>query len=55
MPIEGNYHRRGTYFDGSNFDSWTYKMRMHIPGHNPTVWVVVHVGLQGYLFQGGKF
>ena len=32
---EGNYHRRGPYFDGTNFASWKYKMKMHILGYNP--------------------
>ena len=32
---EGNYHRRGPYFDGTNFASWKHKMKMHILGHNP--------------------
>ncbi|XP_073355059.1 uncharacterized protein [Aegilops tauschii subsp. strangulata] len=27
---------------------------MHILGHNPTVWVVVRVGLQGEFFEDGK-
>ena len=27
---------------------------MHILGHNPVVWVVVHVGLQGEFFDDGK-
>ena len=27
---EGNYHRRGPYFDGTNFASWKHKMKMHI-------------------------
>ena len=31
---EGNYHRRGPYFDGTNFASWKHKMKMHILGHN---------------------
>ena len=26
---EGNYHRRGPYFDGTNFASWNHKMKMH--------------------------
>ena len=24
---EGNYHRRGPYFDGTNFASWKHKMK----------------------------
>ena len=36
---EGNYHRRGPYFDGTNFASWKHKMKMHILGHNPAVGV----------------
>ena len=47
---EGNYHRRGPYFDGTNFASWKHKMKMHILGHNPAVWAVVRVGLQGEFF-----
>ena len=27
---EGNYHRRGPYFDGTNFASCKHKMKMHI-------------------------
>ena len=48
---EGNYHRRGPYFDGTNFASWKHKMKMHILGHNPAIWVVVLVGLQGDFFE----
>ena len=51
---EGNYHRRGPYFDGTNFASWKHKMKMHILGHNLVVWVVVRVGLQGDFFEDGK-
>ena len=51
---EGNYHRRDPYFDGTNFASWKHKMKMHILGHNPAVWAVVRVGLQGELFGDGK-
>ena len=43
---EGNYHRRGPYFDGTNFASWKHKMKMHILGHNATIWVVVRIGLK---------
>ena len=32
---EGNYHRRGPYFDGTNFASWKHKMKMHILGPPP--------------------
>src|SRR4051812_2314776 len=49
---EGNYHRRGPYFDGTNFASWKHKMKMHILGHNPAVWAIVCVGLQGDFFEG---
>ena len=49
---EGNYHRRGPYFDGTNFASWKHKMKMHILGHNPAVWAIVCVGLQGDFFDG---
>ena len=49
---EGNYHRRGPYFDGTNFASWKHKMKMHIPGHNPAVWAIVCIGLQGEFFDG---
>ncbi len=48
---EGNYHRRGPYFDGTNFASWKHKMKMHILGHNPVVLAVVHIGLQGVTSQ----
>ena len=51
---EGNYHRRGPYFDGTNFGSWKQKMKMHINGHNPTIWVVVRIGLQGEYFEDGR-
>ena len=44
---KGNYHRRGPYFDGTNFASWKHKMKMHILGHNPAVWAIVCVGFQG--------
>ena len=49
---EGNYHRRGPYFDGTNFASWKHKMKMHILGHNPVVWAIVCIGLQGEFFDG---
>src|SRR3954453_14811219 len=49
---EGNYHRRGPYFDGTNFASWKHKLKMHILGHNPAVWAIVCVGLQGDCFDG---
>ena len=49
---EGNYHRRGPYFDGTNFASWKHMMKMHILGHNPTVWAIVCIGLQGEFFDG---
>ena len=52
VSSEGNYHRRGPYFDGTNFASWKHKMKMHILGHNPTVWAIVCVGLQGEFFDG---
>ena len=38
---EGNYHRKGPYFDGTNFPSWKHKMKMHILGHNPAVWAMM--------------
>ena len=49
---EGNYHRRGPYFDGTNFASWKHKMKMHILGHNSAVWDIVRIGLQGQFFDG---
>ena len=49
---EGNYHRRGPYFDGTNFASWKHKMKMHILGHNPAVWDIVCIVLQGEFFDG---
>ena len=52
MSSEGNYHHRGPYFDGTNFASWEHKMKMHILGHNPTVWAIVCIGLQGEFFDG---
>src|SRR5215216_5203178 len=51
---EGNYHRRGPYFDCTNFASWKHKMKMHILGHNPTVWAIVRIGLQGDFFEDGR-
>ena len=51
---EGNYHRRGPYFDGIDFASWKHKMKMHILGHNPDVWAVVRIGSQGDFFEDGK-
>ena len=30
MSSEGNYHRSGPYFDGTNFAIWKHKMKMHI-------------------------
>ena len=51
---EGNYHRRGPYFDGKNFASWKHKMKMHICGHNPAVWAVVRIGFQGDFFEDEK-
>ena len=29
-------------------------MKMHIIGHNPTIWVVVRIGLQRDFFEDGK-
>ncbi|SPT18203.1 unnamed protein product [Triticum aestivum] len=49
---EGNYHRRGPYFDGTNFASWKHKMKIHILGHNPAVWAILCIGLQGGFFDG---
>ena len=49
---DGNYHLRGPYFGGTNFASWKHKMKMHILGHNPAVWAIVCVGLQGEFFDG---
>ena len=51
---EGNYHRRGPYFDGTNFASWKHKMKMHILGHNPTIQAIVRVGLHGEYFEDGR-
>ena len=48
---EGNYQRRGAYFDGTNFASWKHKMKMHILG-NPAVWAIVCTGLQGEFLMG---
>ena len=53
VSSEGNYHRRGPYFDGTNFASWKHKMKMHI-GHNPAVWAIVRIGLQGEYFEDGR-
>ena len=47
-----NYHHKGPYFDGTNFASWKHKMKMHILGHNPAVWAIICIGLQGELFDG---
>jgi hypothetical protein len=54
VPSEGNYHHRGPYFDGTNFPSWKHKMKMHILGHNPAVWAVIRIGLQGEYFEDGR-
>src|SRR4051812_13224602 len=54
VASEENYHYRGPYFDGTKFSTWKHKMKMHILGHNPVVWVVVRVGLQGDFFGDGK-
>ena len=51
---EGNYHHRGPYFDDTNFTSWNHKIKMHILGHNPAVWTVVRIGLQGDFLEDGK-
>ena len=51
---KGNYHRRGPYFDGTNFASWKRKMKMHILGHNPAVFAIVCIGLQGEFFEDGR-
>src|SRR5215216_973340 len=51
---EGNYHRRGPYFDGTNFASWKHNMKMHILGHNPAVWAIVCISLQGEFFEDGR-
>ena len=40
------------YFDGTNFASWKYKIKIHILGHNPAVWAIVCIGLQGEFFDG---
>ena len=29
-------------------------MKMHILSHNPIIWVVVHIGLQGEFFEDGR-
>ena len=49
---EGNYHHRGPYFDGTNFARLKHKMKMHILGHNPAVWAIVCICLQGKFFDG---
>ena len=49
---DGNYHRRGPYFDDTNFACWKHKMEMHVLGHNPAVWAIVFIGLQGEFFYG---
>ena len=51
---EGNYHRRGPYFDDTNFAGWKHKMKMYILGHNPAVWAIVFIGLQGEYFEDGR-
>ena len=50
----GNYHRRGPYFDGTNFASWRHKIKIHILGHNPAIWAIVRIRLQGDFFEDGK-
>ena len=49
-----NYHRRGPYFDGTNFASWKHKMKMHILGYSHSVWDVIRVGVQGDFFGEGR-
>ena len=51
---EGNYHRRGPYFDGTNFASWKHKMKMQNLGHKPVIWVIVRIDLQGDFSEDGK-
>ena len=51
---EGNYHRRGPYFDGTSFASRKHKMKLHILGHNPAVWAIVRIGLQDEHFEDGR-
>ena len=51
---KGDYHHRGPYFDGTNFASWKHKMKIHILGHNPAVWAIVCIGLQGEYFEDEK-
>ena len=46
-----NYNRRGPYFDGKKFASWKHKMKIHILSHNPAIWDVVRIGLQGEYFE----
>ena len=29
-------------------------MKMHVLGHNPAVWAIVRIGLQGDFFEDGK-
>ena len=52
--IEGNYHRKGPYFDGTNFASLKHNMKMHILGHNPAVWAIICIGLQGEFVEDGR-
>ena len=52
ISIDFADHSLGPYFDGTNFASWKHKMKMHILGHNPAVWAIVCVGLQGEFFDG---
>ena len=54
VSSEGNYHCRGPYFDGTNFASRKHKMKMHILGHNPAIWAIVHIVLQREYFQDGR-
>ncbi|XP_073366949.1 uncharacterized protein [Aegilops tauschii subsp. strangulata] len=51
---EGNYHRRGPYFDGTNFASWKHRMKMHILDHNPAVLAIMRIVLQGQYFEDGR-
>ena len=52
MSSKGNSHHRGPYFDGTNFASCKHKMKMHILGHNPAIWAIVCIVLQGEFFDG---
>jgi hypothetical protein len=35
-----------THFDGTNNTKWRYSMKMHLISLNPSVWTIVHTGVE---------